>query len=251
MTSRDHSTRARRRFYVAPGALDQEQVIFAPREAHHIAHVLRLRPGARLMVFDGTREAEAELVAVERDEVTARCLGPLRVSRRPVEITLLQGIARGPKMDLIVRMGTEIGLAAIHPVLTERGISDPGALRASRWQRIALEAARQCGRGDIPQIGPPAALETVLATVGPVDLLVVPWEEETRPIGDVITGRAYGTAGMLIGPEGGLTPREVEGARRAGGETVSLGPLVLRTETAGLVTAAILLYERLLRARSG
>ena len=76
---------------------------------------------------------------------------------------------------------------------------------------------------------------------------MVPWEEESRPIGEVIAGRAFATAGILIGPEGGLTLGEVDLARRAGGETVSLGPLILRTETAGLVAAAMIIYERLLR----
>ena len=237
----------RRRFFVLPQSLDGDLVVFASKETHHIVHVLRLRPGARVMVFDGRREAEVELHTVGESGVTGVRAGPVRPSARSVEIALLQGVARGPKMDLIVRMGTEIGLSAVHPVLTSRSVADPGPARLDRWRRIAQEAAKQCGRADLPDIHAPARLDDALAAAGPTDLLVVPWEDERRPLGDVIAGRPFAAAGILIGPEGGLTADEVAAARGAGGETVSLGSLILRTETAGLVTAAMLLYERLLR----
>ncbi|MBI3998169.1 MAG: 16S rRNA (uracil(1498)-N(3))-methyltransferase [Armatimonadetes bacterium] len=236
-----------RRFFVPPDALDRDEIAFARREAHHIARVLRLEAGDRVVAFDGTREAEVVLREVSASGVRARRMSPPRASRRPVEIALLQGIARGPRMDLIVRMGTEIGLAGVHPVLTERALPHPGPARVARWRRIAQEAAKQCGRADLPDIHNPVPLADALAQMGPVDLLVVPWEEERRPIGYVVAGRLFASAAILIGPEGGLTADEVSAVRAAGGETVSLGPLILRTETAGIVTAAMLLYERLLR----
>ncbi|MBM3469873.1 MAG: 16S rRNA (uracil(1498)-N(3))-methyltransferase [Armatimonadetes bacterium] len=243
-------TLTRRRFYAAPQLLDQEFLSFAPREGHHIARVLRLRPGTRMVVFDGRREADVELIEVGPSGVTARRMGPPSVSRRPVEIALIQGIPRSPRMDLVVRMGTEIGLSAIHPALTERTVIEPGAARVDRWRRVAQEAARQCGRGDTPEIHTPAPLVEALAAVGPVDLFVVPWESEARPIGEVVAERLFHTAAILIGPEGGLTDGDVAAARAAGGQAVSLGALVLRTETAGLVATAMLLYERLLRPMS-
>ncbi len=247
MTTPPASGRTLRRFFVAPAAFDQQPIVFAPREAHHIARVLRLRPGARLIAFDGSREAEVEVASIDGPAVTARRVGQPGPARRPVEIALLQGVARGPKMDLIIRMGTEIGLAALHPVLTARAVAGPGSARLARWQRIAQQAARQCGRGDLPAIHAPAALDEALVALGPVDLFVVPWEEEARSIGEVIAGRPFATAAVLVGPEGGLEPGEIATTRAAGGLTVSLGPLILRTETAGLVTAAMLFYERLLR----
>jgi 16S rRNA (uracil1498-N3)-methyltransferase len=237
----------RRRFYIAPGALEALPVTFGPREAHHIATVLRLRPGSIVTVFDGRVEADVELVAVGDARVTARVASPVRDAPRPLEITLLQGIPRGSKMDLVVRMGTEIGLTALLPVQTARSVPDPGPARLARWRRVAQEAARQCGRGDLPEIHPPTGLGTALETLGPVDLFVVPWEEEVRPLGEVIAGTSYTSAAILIGPEGGLTAEEVSVARAAGGLPASLGPLILRTETAALATAAMLLYERLLR----
>lgn len=237
----------RRRFYAAPQALDQEVFSFASSEAHHIARVLRLRPGARLVVFDGSREVEVELIEVGPEGVVARRTGPVSVSQRPVDIALIQGIPRGGKMDLVVRMGTEIGLSAIHPVLTDRTVVEPSAVRVDRWRRLAQEAARQCGRGDWPEIHAPVRLAEALAAVGPVDIFVVPWETEARPIGEVLMAHPFHTAAILIGPEGGLTAGDVAAARAAGGQSVSLGALVLRTETAGLVATAMLLYERLLR----
>ncbi|MGQ0550153.1 MAG: RsmE family RNA methyltransferase [Armatimonadota bacterium] len=242
--------RAPRRFFVEHAALDHAEIVFAPREAHHIARVLRLQPGTRLIAFDGGREVDAEVTRVDGSAVAARRLGPPRPARRPIELTLLQGVARGPKMDLIIRTATEIGIAAMHPVLTARAVAGPGSARVARWQRIAQEAARQSGRGDVPAIHEPVPLDAALEALGPVDLFIVPWEAETRPIGEVIAGRAFATAAIFIGPEGGLTPEEVAAARAAGGLTVSLGPLILRTETAGLVSVAMLLYERLLRRRA-
>jgi 16S rRNA (uracil1498-N3)-methyltransferase len=116
-----------------------------------------------------------------------------------------------------------------------------------RWRRVAQEAARQSGRGDIPEIANPGPLAATLALLGPVDVFLIPWEEAERAIGDVIAGTTFARAAVLIGPEGGLAASEVDLAREAGGHAVSLGPLILRTETAGAVTAAMLLYERLLR----
>lgn len=239
-----------RRFYVAPGALDSDPVVFGAREARHIAAVLRLRPGTRITAFDGGREADAELRAVGEAGVVARLTSAPRASRRIVEVTLLQGLARGPRMDAVVRMATEVGVTAIVPVVTSRSLPAPGSERVARWERIARDAARQCGRADIPAVGPAAGLDAALALLGPVDLLVVPWEQEVRPIGEAIAGTRFVTSAVLIGPEGGLVAAEVAAARAAGGVTVSLGPLVLRTETAGVVTVAMLLYERMLRGPS-
>lgn len=236
-----------RRFWVEPEALDRSPVLFGPREARHMARVLRLRAGGRVIAFDGRREVEVIIERVDEEGVTARLDGVVRPARRPVEVVLLQGLPRGPRMDLVVRMGTEIGLAAIYPVLAARSVPDPGSGRLARWRRVAQQAARQCGRGDLPEIHPPAALDRALEALGPTDLFVIPWEGERRPIGEVIAGRPFARAAVLIGPEGGLTAEEVAAARAAGGATVSLGDLVLRTETAGIATAAMLLYERLLR----
>jgi 16S rRNA (uracil1498-N3)-methyltransferase len=250
MTVRREPAGRLRRFFVPPPALSSAGVSFPAPQSHHIATVLRLHPGARVVVFDGRHEAEAELVTVSDTATTARLTGAPREPARELDITLLQGIARGPRMDLVIRMGTEIGLTAIRPVVTARSLPDPGPARSARWERVAQEAARQCGRADVPAIAAPAPLAAALEALGPVDLLLVPWEEARTPIGGVIADVAWASAALLIGPEGGLTGDEVAAVRSAGAEPVSLGSHVLRTETAGAAAVAMLLYERTLRPPS-
>lgn len=238
-----------RRVYVAPPGLDGPVVTFGPREARHLVAVLRLAPGDRVVAFDGRREADVVLETIA-PAVTGRLVGAPRRMARPIGLTLLQGVARGPKMDLIVRMATEIGVEAVVPVLTARARPHPGDRRIERWTRIAREAARQCGRADVPQVATPVALHEALRALPPVDLFVVPWEAATEPLG-AAAGAPFRTAAVLIGPEGGLTGEEVAAAQAAGARPVSLGPLILRTETAGVAALAMLLYEGLLRPGRG
>ena len=205
--------------------------------------VLRLRPGVSVTLFDGKVEVDAALDAVSEHQVTAHRLGEPRRTARSVDLTLIQGVPRSNKMDDIVRMGTEIGLTAIIPARTERTVADPAEHRVERWRRITREAAKQCGRADLPEVSAVRPLEDILADLAPTDLFIVPWERATQSLPAVASGVQFVTAMILIGPEGGLTEREVDAAGAAGGRPVSLGPLVLRTETAGVVATAMLLYE--------
>jgi 16S rRNA (uracil1498-N3)-methyltransferase len=230
---------------VAPGGLTRDPIELGPRQARHIATVLRLRPGARVVVFDGGAEVDAVLEGVDEARVTARAVGGPRPATRIADVTLIQGVPRGAKMDDVVRMATEIGLAAILPALTERTVATPAEGRIQRWRRITQEAAKQCGRADLPEIPPARPLGAILADLAPSDLFVVPWERATDSIARIASGVPFWSATILIGPEGGLTEGEVRAAVAAGGRPVSLGPLVLRTETAGVVAASMLLYERM------
>ncbi len=232
-----------RRFFVEPGILVSDPIILGPREARHIAAVLRLRPGASVVLFDGHAEIDAVLHEVGEGRVTARPVSEPRQATRLAELTLVQGVPRGAKMDDIVRMGTELGLAAIVPALTDRTVAEPPAHRVERWRRIAREAAKQCGRAALPEIPSVRALDAILADLVPRDLFVVPWERATESVARVAAGVPFWSATVLIGPEGGLTGEEVARAVSVGARPVSLGPLVLRTETAGVVAAAMLLYE--------
>jgi 16S rRNA (uracil1498-N3)-methyltransferase len=197
------------------------------------------------VLFDGHREVDVVLDAIAEGRVTARRIGEPRAAARLAELTLIQGVPRGGKMDAVVRMGTEIGLVSIVPALTERTVGEPGEHRVDRWRRIAQEAARQSGRADLPEIPPARPLGPILTDLAPVDLFVVPWERASQSIAGVVAGRRFWTAAILIGPEGGLTANEVETAAAVGALPVSLGPLILRTETAGVVAASMLLYEKL------
>jgi 16S rRNA (uracil1498-N3)-methyltransferase len=202
--------------------------------ARYVARVHRVCAGDHLVVFDpaAALEADAEVVQVGRAEVDLR-----------VEAPLIQGIGKGDKMDAVVRDATELGATRIVPALAERSVSRPtGASRAERWHRIAVEAARQCGRGDAPTIEPPMSLGEAFhrfapsAALGGAGLCLDP--SASAPIGRPLRRlTAHAEAAFAVGPEGGFAQEELDEAVRAGFERVTLGALVLRTET---VCAAVL-----------
>lgn len=237
------------RFLVSPGVLQGEEVVLPPSESRHAATVLRLRPGERVVVFDGRgEEAEVELTAVSPHAVAGRVVARRVGVRPPVVITLVQGLPKGSKMDTIIRMGTEVGVARFIPVLTGRAVARPAAARAERWRRIAAAAAKQSGRSTLPQVDAPRPLEEVWPEVAG-SLILLPWEgERSRSLGQVLRAHAgVGAVTICIGPEGGWSKTEVRTAVAHGAHPVTLGPLLLRTETAGLAAAAMVLYELVLR----
>ena len=173
----------------------------------------------------------------------------------PLRLALAQGLPRADKMDAIVRMATELGATRIDPLLTARAVARPDAARGRgrrlRWERIAREAAKQCGRAVVPAIGEPRALADWLAARPAGGLLVCLWEGEARPLAAQLPAEAPSEATLLVGPEGGLTAEEVAMLRAAGALVAGLGPRILRTETAGPVGLALLQarYGDLLGAR--
>lgn len=241
-----------RRFFLPPEAIDGDDVIVPPKTAHHITRVLRLKSGERIAVFDGSgREYLVEMTVVEPDRVRGRVLETHQRGRAGPEITLVQGIPKAAKMDTIVRMGTEVGVARFAPVVTRRSIARPSRERVERWRRIAAEASRQSGRQRVPQVLEPCPLPDVWAALE-AGLILMPWEGGGAGLGDVLAEhRDSTTVAIAIGPEGGFAEEEVADAQRHGAVPVSLGPLILRTETAGLVAASMVLYELTLRPSAG
>jgi 16S rRNA (uracil1498-N3)-methyltransferase len=157
-----------------------------------------------------------------------------------VAITLIQAVPRGDRMDLVLQKTTELGVARIVPVLTSRSVARPPADRARRWQTIAAEAARQSGRADVPSVGAPLPLAEALPLAAPCARRFALWEEEReRPLRRALGDAPGPTLALLVGPEGGLAPAEVEQARAAGFVTVGLGPRILRVETAAIVAVAL------------
>lgn len=234
-----------RRFVVAPDAITADTVVLRSGEAHHAAVVLRLQPGERVVVVDGSGlERVVELTSVSPEETTGRVLETRRGMPRPVELLLLQGVPRAAKMDDIVRMGTELGAAEIIPVLTRRTVAE-GRGRAARWRRIAAAAAKQSRRADVPVVPDPAPLVEALDRLPADTLVLVLWEgERTHTIASALRREPRpGRVAVLVGPEGGLNEDEVRRAAEGGGVPVTLGPLVLRTETAGVAALAMVLYE--------
>jgi 16S rRNA (uracil1498-N3)-methyltransferase len=222
-------------------------------DLHHLARVLRLEPGDRVMVagVDG-REAEATLSVVTHDAVTADLDAPVVRPARP-HVSLAAGIARRERMEFAIQKSTELGVAEVLPVATARTVvrldEEQGGNRGRRWRRIAQEAAKQSQRTDVPIVRDPLAFSELLAELGRFDVVLVPWEEAgSEGLG---IGAALDAAGatpetsvlVVIGPEGGLEEDEVAALEAAGGAIVTLGDTVLRTETASVVAVALATYE--------
>jgi 16S rRNA (uracil1498-N3)-methyltransferase len=233
---------------LAPGAV----VELPSAVAHQVGRVLRLRPGDQVILLDGAgREAEVALTAFGRDAVRGEVRACRVVPPPPgPAVTLYQAVLKGERFAWVLQKATELGVAAFVPVVTERTIvpwaeaADPA--RAGRWARIVREAAEQCRRATLPTLHPslrwPDACRA-LADSGAAVLL--PWEESTAPLGPALAAaRAARAVHAAIGPEGGLAPAEIDLARAAGLAPISLGPRILRAETAALAVCALLLLEQ-------
>ncbi|MGE5576831.1 MAG: 16S rRNA (uracil(1498)-N(3))-methyltransferase [Syntrophothermus sp.] len=248
------------RFFVEPRRIVGGEVRITGNDVNHIARVLRLGPGDRITVLDGTgMEHEVEISSVSGQEVCGRIAASRRRQTEPrFRVTLIQGLPKAGKMDLIVQKCTEIGVARILPARMERSVVElegaRAAARVERWRKIAMEAAEQSGRAVVPVIGEVTTMAGVLdskefreAMESGRSLALMPWEGEDsmglRRALEAGQDRRPETAWLFIGPEGGFSLQEVENARAAGVITVSLGPRILRTETAGFVALTLLLWE--------
>jgi 16S rRNA (uracil1498-N3)-methyltransferase len=209
-----------------------------------MAHVLRLRPEDQVCVFDGTgRELIASLATATSRRATARILGEAaRLPPARLRIALAQVVPRGPAMDFIVGKATELGVARIIPLEGERSVRRASVARSSRWLRIAQEAAEQCGRRDLPEVAPARTLDAfLLSHPGQTSLLACDASRESRPLLAACAQlRGASSLTLLIGGEGGLSPAEVERLRSQDARLVSLGPRILRAETAALAALAII-----------
>ncbi|WP_366924120.1 16S rRNA (uracil(1498)-N(3))-methyltransferase [Metallumcola ferriviriculae] len=237
-------------FFVTPEAINGDMIAITGAEAHHLLKVLRLGIGDRVTVADGEGQRfAAVLETIAPDDAYARIETTLPTGEPPVEIILLQGIPKSDKMELIIQKNTELGIGKIIPVEMERSVvrlkENKAAKRAQRWQRIALEAAKQCGRSRVPQIAAPCTLTEALMQLPHGCSLTVPWEEETgHSLGHWLAElKSTARVAYIIGPEGGLTTGEVDLARRHGAVPVTLGQRILRTETAAMAVLAVIMHR--------
>lgn len=226
------------RLFVPPERLAGARVVLAGDEHRHLIKVLRLAVGDEVVLFDGRgAEVLARLVAVDARSAELT-LGERRsVAVGAAEITLLQGVPRGERMDLIVQKTTELGVGHIVPVLAARCVALPASSRARRWATIAQEAARQSGRADVPTVAEPQALAAALAAVAAGVRLVLHERTRGRSLRSALP--ATGAVALLVGPEGGFTDDEIALAEGHGFVAVGLGPRILRAETAALVAVAL------------
>ncbi|WP_457637158.1 RsmE family RNA methyltransferase [Oceanithermus sp.] len=213
-----------------------EEIRLSGAEAHHLLHVLRVKPGRQVVVFDGLGlEAEAEVVAVSGSTVTLKAGQPRPVETEPpLEIILYPALLKGDKLADVVRAGSELGVSRFVPLVTERSVPrEMGRAKLERLRRIAREAAKQSGRALVPKVEEPREL----TRLEPVGFGLVAHPRASASLSRLAWPQT-GQVALVSGPEGGFTEVEVEHLRKLGFTPIYLGPRILRAETAPLVLAA-------------
>lgn len=239
--------------FADPSEVQGDLLTVTGPEVNHIRNVMRLKPGEEISVSIGEdgKEYRYGIETLEEDRVICRLrFVKDRDVELPVKVLLFQGLPKSDKMDLIVQKAVELGAAEIIPVSMQRCVVKLDAARAGkkiqRWQTIAESAASQSRRGVIPRVLPPMTMEEAVAYAEQnTQVRVLPYElqKDDGSTKDYLESiRAGQAVSIFIGPEGGFTPEEVELARQAGIRPISLGPRILRTETAGLAFLSWLIY---------
>lgn len=240
------------RFFVPGAALTSGNTIEITdaQDVQHIQKVLRMKIGEAIEIADGSgAEAVAELTGLAKTVVTAVIVEECTVNREsPLEIVLFQALPKGQKLEVIFQKNTEIGVSAFVPVVTERCVVKLNDMasenkKRARWQMIIDEAAKQSKRGRVPALKPAISLKEALATLADFDLVLIPHTGDgTQTLRSALSDKPVGRVAVFIGPEGGFTETEAQAVVEAGGSAVTLGPRILRTETAGFVICSILQY---------
>ena len=235
-----------RRFAIAPERVVDGRVTFDALETRHLARVLRLRPGDTVVASDGAGHDYTVRLEAVQPRASGVVVGVAEAAGdSPLAVTLVQGLPKGDKLETIVRAATELGVARVVPAIAARTVvrlaERQAVARLGRWQRVAREAAKQCGRRVVPDVTPPRPLEACLDEARDADLALCLWEGGAPPLGAALAeAKRPRRVVVLVGPEGGLDRREVDAARAHGWHVVGLGARILRTETAGPAIIAIL-----------
>lgn len=233
-----------------------DKIVLEKDDAHHISHVLRMKIGDEVIVCDG---AKTEFIAIVEHFESGRVF--LAVKQKRINNTeppwrgwLFQGLPKGDKFELIIQKAVELGCYAVVPVACSRSIAKLSPVKAERklerWNKIAQEAARQCGRGIVPKVYEPIEFSEAVGRISEMSLGFLPWENENScSLRNLLESESSKITqdgleiGFLIGPEGGFSQHEVSLAESAGIRSVTLGPRILRTETAGLAVLSMLGYQ--------
>lgn len=236
------------RFFIDPAAMEGNIARLSEEDAAHALRVLRLKEGDEIRICDGCdREYPAWIENASKKSVTARLGAGYALKAEPAtRITLYQGMPKAGKMEYLVQKGTEIGISRFVPFFSSRCVVKPGKDKGERYGRVAYEAAKQAHRGAVPRVELPVDFTGLCQALQGHELTLAAWEEE-RAL-SVRTALAAAPEArdiaLVVGPEGGLSAGETEELARAGAQVITLGPRILRTETAGAVLAALVLYEK-------
>jgi len=243
------------RFYLAPGQCGQCPLRLSEREANHASRVLRVRPHECVVVLNGVGdEFICEVQHITRRAVALNVVRQRAVAAPPCRLTLLQAIPKGPAMETIIQKATELGVSRIVPILSERGVVRPKAnelaAKAAKWGAVAIEAIKQCGSAWLPRVEIPIPLRDFVARNEAFDLaLIASLEADAVHLRQHLESfvrrerRPPASACVWVGPEGDFTPVEIGAVRSSGALPITLGPLLLRSETAATCCLAVINHE--------
>jgi 16S rRNA (uracil1498-N3)-methyltransferase len=249
---------AMHRFYISPENWNPDAPALTGSEAHHARDVLRMKPAEKLVLFNGRgREITAEIVDLSGTGIQLRKLHEAETPALRSRIILGQAIPKGKNMDLIVQKAVEIGAAEIAPIISDRSVVqvdlESAAQKHAKWQQIAIEAAKQCGQNWLPQVHVPRRLGDFFLASPTFDLrLIGSLQPDAQHLKEILADYSNehrhlpGSVLMLIGPEGDFTPAELALARHHGCRPITLGPIILRVETAAIYCLSVLSYELLM-----
>ena len=232
-----------------------ESSTLSPDESHHCTNVLRLQAKERVTVFDGSgREAAAVILEANPKGVVMKVSAAAKTPRPPCSITLAQAIPKGKNMDLIVQKAVELGASVIAPILSDRTVVQLDAAelekKRGKWRDVALEACKQCGQNHLPEVAKPSPPKEFFERAERSELmLIASLQPDSRPLKSILAdfvsahSRLPRSATVLVGPEGDFTPAELSLAKSNGCIPVTLGPIILRTETAAIYCLSVLAHE--------
>lgn len=234
---------SRPRVFVPAGTVAAGHATVTGEPVHYLTRVMRLAPGDTLVLLEGDGQAhEARITAADKSRIEAEVLSTSQVYVPPVRITLYQALPKADKLDWILQKATELGVARIVPLAAERSVvqieASKVASKLERWRKIVQEAAEQCERADVPTVEAPLKLAAVRLVND--ELGVVLAERADAPgLPDVLAGSLPTSLSLFIGPEGGWSPGELSGLEALGALPASLGPRILRSETAAMAALAL------------
>jgi 16S rRNA (uracil1498-N3)-methyltransferase len=239
------------RYFVSKTQIEDNKIKIVGEDYQHLKKVLRAVKGDTITACCEGIDYTAVIDEIGSDYILSDIVEKTLNNTEPdLKVTLFQGLPKADKMDFIVQKCIELGVAEIVPVITDRSIvkinTDKDAkAKVSRWQKIAMEAAKQCNRGIIPEIGRPVKFSEAVKMAAGMDLSIIPYEKECSAGFKAIASASSNvkSASIFIGPEGGFTEQEIEQAETGGIIKITLGPRILRTETAGMVTLSLIMYE--------
>lgn len=240
------------RFYIPPYAWNPDRLALDPAETHHALDVVRLQTGDRASVFNGEgAEADVEIGKTGKQQIELRRLGLHKTPPLACRITLAQAIPKGKNMELIIEKATELGAAGIVPLVSERtivrGSEEDHARKQQKWQRVAVEACKQCGQNWLPRVYQPRTPKAFFESGERYDLtLIASLQGDALPLKKLLAefGPVSPTSVLIVvGPEGDFTPAEIALAKSHGCRPLTLGPIILRTETAALYCLSVLNHE--------